>query len=100
MDLINIKIDRLYDDKLSGIIDNDMYIRTYERLNSEKEIIKEEINKLSIKKTKDIDIENEFRKFIEKEIFDKRFLSSIISFINYSENKDINIYFNFKNCNY
>jgi len=96
LDLIEIKIDRLYDDKLSGIIDKDMYLRNYDRLINEKELLRKEIDNLSIVIDRDIDVVNEFNKFIGDLKSDKRFISTIISSITYSENKDINIYFDIK----
>lgn len=99
IDLLDIKIDRLYDDKLSGLIDKDMYLRCYDRLNKEKQNINKKIILLE-GNNKNIDIEEEFRKFIDRIIFDRSFICSIISSINYSEEGSVDIYFRFKDCNY
>jgi len=97
LSLIINKFDRLYDDRLSNLIDKNIYIRNYNKLTKEKNIIEEEIYKLSNLTNKDINIEEEFYFFINNLKKDKRFISNIISKITYSETKDINIYFRIKN---
>lgn len=96
LELIEFKIDRLYDDKLSGLIDKEMYLRNYNKLMNKKELLMKDIDNLLVVVVKDIDIVSEFNKYIGNLKNDKRFISSIISSITYSENKDINIYFDIK----
>lgn len=99
LSLITIKIDKIYDDKLSNLIDKEMYIRNYNKLITEKKLLETEIKKLSNQQTKEINIEEEFKEFIKNLKKDKRFISNIISKITYSESKNINIYFRITNCN-
>ena len=95
--LIEIKIDRLYDDKLSNLIDKNMYIRNYNKLINYKKELNIKLNKL--KKKKEINLEKEFNNYLNIIKKDKTFISSLISKITYSESKDINIYFSINNCN-
>ena len=58
-----------------------------------------ETKQLTNQKTKEINIEEEFKEFIKNLKKDKRFIFNIISKITYSESKNINIYFRIINCN-
>lgn len=99
--LIDIKVDRLYEDRLSDLIDKEMYIRNYDKIMKNKEVLIDRINKISKQKSEEnFDIEKEFEVFLKVIKTDKRFVSNIISRITYSENRDINIYLNIKNCNF
>lgn len=97
--LIILKIDRLYEDKLSGLIDKDMYLKHYTKLIEQKSILEDNLFKLSTLEENELDITKEFNKFIENMATNKHFISNLISKITLSENKDIEIYFNIKNCN-
>lgn len=99
LSLIEIKIDRLYDDRLSGIITKELYLKKYNNLLNEEQELKTTLTKLTILKNENINIEKEFNTFIKTIHKNKKFIFSLISKITYSEDNTINIYFNIKNCN-
>lgn len=98
--LIDIKIDRLYDDKLSGLINREMYLRTYDKLISKKNNLQSELDRYLLKRKKDIDLDKVFDKFLANLINDRCFISDIIKKINYSEDKIIEIDFRVCDCNF
>lgn len=94
--MIEMKLERLYDDRLSGIITKDMYLKKHDNLVNKREKLNIRKNELLSSYDKDIDIHDKFEMFLNSLEFDRRFISSIIKKITYSENGDINIYFNIK----
>lgn len=96
IELLDIKVDRLYDDRLSGLIDKEMYLKKYNQLIKDKDNIEKEINKILNCNTKEIDFRKEFKKFLSNINNDRCFVSSVISSITYSEDRVINIYFRIK----
>ena len=96
LDLIEVKMDRLYDDRLSGFIDKEMYLKKYNKLINDKDNINKELDKILNDNTKEMDLRYEFNKFLGNISNDRCFISSIISSITYSEDKLINIYFRIK----
>ena len=98
LSLITIKIDKLYDDRLSGLISEEMYLRNYNKIKEHETNINKQIIKIIELEDKKINIREEFYQFIKKIKYDRRFITFIISKITFSENKNINIYFNLKNC--
>ena len=96
LELLDIKIDRLYDDRLSGLIDKKMYLKKYNQLSNDKDNIEEELNKVLGDSFKVVDLKEEFKKFLNNIYDDRCFISLIISSITFSEDKDVNIFFRIK----
>lgn len=98
------KIDALYNDKLEGIIDTDMYKRIYNQITEGTIIKQNEIRELEKKiyniKNKIVDNSLKYDKIITEYLSMKRpsvqLLSSIIEKIVIDEDKNIDIYYKFK----
>ncbi|MDD4376230.1 MAG: recombinase family protein [Clostridia bacterium] len=98
------KIDALYNDKLEGIIDTDMYKRIYNQITEGTIIKQNEIKEIEKKiyniKNKIIDKDNKYDDVIKEYLSMKRpsiqLLSSIIDKIVIDEEKNIDIYYKFK----
>ena len=103
-DLSIKKIDDLYKDKLSGIIDLEMYKRIYNDIIESTNIQKNEIKEIETKiyniKNKITGFSNKYDDIIKEYLSMKKpsaqLLSSIISKITIDENKNVDIYYKFK----
>ena len=76
-----------------------MYLKHYNKLIEEKKVLEDKLFNLSIKKETVLDINKEFDNFLKTILTNKNFISNLISKITLSEDKEIVIYFNIKNCN-
>ena len=98
---LTAKIDSAYDDKLSGIISDDMFVRVYEKYTNEIESIQNRISdiKEKEKEEKPIDIEQVkslAEKFLNANEYSRELLVSLIDRIELTESKEIIINFRFK----
>lgn len=101
---LTAKIDSAYDDKLLGIISDNMFKRVYEKYTAEINSLQKRISDISEndKNEKPIDIEQVkaiAQKFLNAEEYSRELLVSLIDRIELSENKEITINFKFKEFN-
>ncbi len=99
--IVENKIDRIYDDKLSGEIDDEIFQRFYKKLKEEQSILTEKILTLKDSDDKDIELNIEnvkelVTRFLNAEEYSRELLVSLIERIELTENKEILIYFRFK----
>lgn len=97
---VEMKQDRAYDDKLAGTVDENLFRRTYLRLQDEKETLLKEIQKLE---STDDDIELDIErvkeladKFLKAEEYSKSMLIDLIDRVELTKDKEILIYYKFK----
>lgn len=107
IELSTNKIDSLYNDKLEGIIDLEMYQRLYNNITEETNTKKQEISTL---KTKIFNIKNNItnnnekykeviKDFLTMKKPNRQLLSCIVDKITIDEDKNIDIYYKFKSLN-
>lgn len=94
------KLDTLYEDKLSGFINEKQYLRVKEKIETMNQQIYDEIALLKKKNTnKEIDFrKKEMMKFISSSI-DRDLFASLVEKITITKDKKINIYYRV-NCNF
>ena len=99
------KKENLYNDKLEGIIDINIYKNMCERISNEyikyEKEIKEIENKIEFKKNKQSinEYEKIINNFYKTKINSREFISSIVEKIEIDENNNINIFYKFKSLN-
>lgn len=107
---INNNLDKMYMDKLKGILQEEDYIRVSKRINFEKEKLiaqKKELEqknsqadrKSEIKNTTKEEIDNLIENFLKLEKIEKIYLYRLINKIEIDKDKNIYIYFNFSKLN-
>lgn len=101
---LTAKIDSAYDDKLLGVISDNMFKRVYEKYTAEINSLQKRISDIreNEKEEKPIDIEQVkaiAQKFLNAEEYSRELLVSLIDRIELSENKEITINFKFKEFN-
>lgn len=94
------KIDKMYDDKLSGNIDNEIFQRFYKKLKEEQADLIEKIRVLEKSDDKGIELNLEKIKelvtqFLNAEEYSRELLVSLIERIELTENKEVLIHFKF-----
>ncbi len=95
------EIDTIYNDKLSGLLLEDDFIRIYERKKEEKEKIQKKISELTIQINNNILNEDELvkrivTKFKNIKHINREILYDLVDKVEIDENKQIYIYFKFK----
>ncbi len=98
---ISLEIDNIYDDKLSGIITEDDFIRIYKRKKQEKEKLQNKIEEMKLHIEKNIVNEDELvknivTKFQNLKQINREILCDLVDRIEIDKNKKIYIYFKFK----
>lgn len=101
LESVKFKIDKTYDDRLSGIIDEDVFQRIYQKLKEEQSVISNKVKTLEKTDEKDIRFNMEQIKklvtdFLNAKEYNRELLVSLIERIELTENKEILIYFRFK----
>ena len=109
---INNNLDKMYMDKLKGILQEEDYIRVSQKFNFErtklteqKKELEQKINqaelKLETKKTtkEEKELDNLIEEFLKLEKIDKIYLYRLINKIEIDKDKNIYIYFNFSKLN-
>ena len=99
---INNKIDKLYDDKCSGLLNEEDFFRIYQRSNEQKMILTQKINDLKEdeeKETDGIDIYKIVENFVKQKEITREMLVSLVDKIELSEDKEITIYYKFNALN-
>lgn len=101
MNKIHLEIDSIYDDKLSGILSNDDFIRIYQRKKQEKENLQNKMDEMKQKIKENIINEDELVKnivikFQNLKQINREILYDLVDKIEIDKNKKIYIYFKFK----
>ena len=98
---ISLEIDNIYDDKLSGIITEDDFIRIYKRKKLEKENLQKKIEEMKLHIKKNIVNEDKLvkkivTKFQNLKQINREILCDLVDKIEIDKDKKIYIYFKFK----
>ena len=106
---INLNIDKMYMDKLNGIISTDDYMRFYNRFSEEKKDLsekqfelKQKIRTIKEKEEENIDeskVKQIINEFLNMKEVDKVLLYRLINYIEIDTDKNIYIHFNFNQLN-
>jgi len=93
---ITAKMDRLYDDRLKGILDDADFMRLYPRLKASRSFAQDKTNKLAAASTNAadcIDIDELARDFILSADANKELLCALVERVEMSENKLVSVKF-------
>ena len=106
---INTNVDKMYIDKLNGIISTEDYMRFYNRFSNEKKELTDkqyDLKKriIDIKAQEEQNVDNQqvkdiINEFLEMKEIDKVMLYRLINYIEIDTNKNIYIHFNFNHLN-
>ncbi|MGL6202327.1 MAG: recombinase family protein [Lachnospiraceae bacterium] len=104
LETIEAKMERAYDDRLEGIIDEALFQKTQKRLSDEQSNLKLKINLLEQNDNDDILLDKENVKelvvrFLNAEEYRRELIVSLIERIELTRHKEILIYFRFKELN-
>jgi DNA invertase Pin-like site-specific DNA recombinase len=99
-----MKIERIYEDRLSGLIDEDLFQRMYRKFTEEQATLKAKISALENSDEEQIAMTMEkikelVTKFLNADEYSREMLVSLIERVELTENKEILIYFRFKELN-
>ena len=100
---LNNKVDKLYDDKCSGIINEDDFSRIYQRTLENKMVLSQRIKDLKEdeeKETDSIDIYKIVSDFVKQKEITREMLVSLVDKIELSADKEITIYYKFNALNF
>lgn len=100
--LFSKKMDLVYEDRLNGVIDENQYFRTVERLKIEKESNDKKIKKYEEKVDnllKNLD-QDKIKQLASNYKIDKLFVSRLIKKITFSQDGKIDVYYQVKNCDF
>ncbi|MGN1327253.1 MAG: recombinase family protein [Clostridia bacterium] len=102
VELMNKKIDQLYEDKLNGIINVDdferMYTSTLDRKKELEELVLE-LQKQKEETSHEVDLKKEVSDFIRARKITREMIVSLVDRITVSESKEIKIYYKFSILN-
>ena len=95
-------MDLVYEDRLNGVIDENQYFRTVERLKRERENNDKKIEKYEEKvdnllKNRDQD---KIKQLASNYKIDKLFVSRLIKKVTFSQDGEIDVYYQVKNCDF
>ena len=101
LESISTKIDKSYDDKLSGIIDDGVFQRSYTRLKKEEADLRSKIQALESSKQDVISfdsgkIKELVEQFLEADVCTRELIVSLIQRIELTKDKKVLIFFKFK----
>ena len=97
-------LDKVYNDKLAGTLDEADFQRIYDRIKRERAALQDRMKALKISEKKgsapELDAEQLMQKFIDSVDTNKELLVSLISRIELSEEKEVIIHFRIKGINF
>ena len=101
LETLNSKLDKTYDDKLSGLIDEDMFQRIYKKLKDEQNMLRKNIQELEKAENSDIQIDSTkvkelAQQFLNAKEYSRELIVSLIERVELTKNKEILIFFRFK----
>lgn len=100
---LNNKVDKLYDDKCSGILSDEDFSRIYHRTLENKMVLNQRLTELKEdeeKETDGIDIYKIVSDFVKQKEVTREMLVSLVDRIELSEDKEITIYYKFNALNF
>ena len=100
---LNNKVDKLYDDKCSGILSDEDFSRIYQRTLENKMVLNQRLTELredEEKETDGIDIYKIVSDFVKQKEVTREMLVSLVDRIELSEDKEITIYYKFNALNF
>lgn len=101
IEVLDFQIEKLYEDKLNGLINNNDFSRMYDKKVKEREETQnklQELNSIKIEK-QTIDYEKIINDFLEKDNITAYMLNSLIEKIEVDNNKQVTIYYKFSDLN-
>ena len=101
IEVLDFQIEKLYEDKLNGLINNDDFSRMYDKKSKEREENQKKLQELnSIKFEKhNIDYGKIIKEFLEKDNITAYMLNSLIEKIEIGEEKQVTIFYKFSDLN-
>ena len=101
IEVLDFQIEKLYEDKLNGLINNNDFSRMYDKKVKEREENQKKLQELnSIKYEKHtVDYEKIINEFLEKDNITAYMLNSLIEKIEIGENKEVTIFYKFSDLN-
>ena len=101
IEVLDFQIEKLYEDKLNGLINNNDFSRMYDKKVKEREESQNKLQELnSIKFEKQtVDYEKIINEFLEKDNITAYMLNSLIEKIEVDNNKQVTIYYEFSDLN-
>ncbi len=95
LELLKIKEENLYEDKISNIIEKELYLKIKTKIEEEKKEIKIELEKEKAKKVKEID----WKEFVDQKLndIDSYLINCLINKITLNEEGEIKVYYKIKN---
>ena len=103
IDTMTVNLDRMYMDKLSGILNDDDFQRIYLKVKSDRAKLEDQLKELEKKKESPAKAEDEAKalvqRFIDSACASRELLVSLIERIELSEDKQLYIKFRFKQLN-
>lgn len=105
LETITVKIDKTYDDKLSGLIDEETFTRIYQKLKEEQLNLKQKISHLKEfdKEKKEFDshaIRELVERFLNAKQFSRELIVSLIDKVELTDDKEVIIFFKFKELDF
>jgi len=98
--VLTVQLDKMYTDKLSGVLDEDDFQRIYMKIKDERTKLKKRLKKLESAKSENEDayddIDELIKKFIDSSECNKELIVSLIERIELTEDKEVRIYFRFR----
>lgn len=101
IEVLDFQIEKLYEDKLNGLINNNDFSRMYDKKVKKREENQKKLQELnSIKFEKHtVDYEKVINEFLEKDNITAYMLNSLIEKIEIGENKQVTIFYKFSDLN-
>lgn len=101
IEVLDFQIEKLYEDKLNGLINNKDFSRMYDKKVKEREENQnklQELNNIKFEKHT-VDYEKIINEFLEKDNITAYMLNSLIKKIEIGENKEVTIFYKFSDLN-
>ena len=101
IEILNFQIEKLYEDKLNGLINNNDFSRMYDKKVKERETNQKKLQELNAIKfeKQTIDYEKIINDFLKKENVTPYMFNSLIEKIEVDNNKQATIYYKFSDLN-
>ncbi len=101
---INSQLDKTYTDKLTGLIEESDFVRMYEKIKKKRSHLESKLNNLENDpfvdlKKEPLYYEELIKKFLNSVEYNRELIVSLVEKIELSKNKEIFIYFKFKELN-
>ena len=99
IEALTANLDRMYSDKLSGVLDEDDFVRMYSRTKEERAVLTEKLSRLQTEQKTPKDQQKQIKtlvdRFLKTKEQNKELLVSLIEKVELTEDKEIHIHFRF-----